>query len=215
MMVDAGDFPRIARCATNLEKSMMKPELRLSDPSVILREWRRGDEDSLARHANSREVWRNLRDSFPHPYSRKDARRFIHDARGGSPPTHFAIIVDGEAAGGVGLRLGEDVYRRSAEIGFWLGKTFWGRGIMTEVVRAVTRYAFARFDLCRIYAYVFDWNPASARVLEKAGYRREARLEQSVTKEGRTIDQLLYAMIRTRSSGAGRPESGAPEEARS
>jgi RimJ/RimL family protein N-acetyltransferase len=88
------------------------------------------------------------------------------------------------------------VDRRSAEIGYWLGEEFWGRGIVTEALIAVTDHAFANHDLCRLFAHVFDWNPASARVLEKAGYAFEGRMRKSVTKEGQTIDQLMYAMIR-------------------
>ena len=82
---------------------------------------------------------------------------------------NFAIVVSGEAIGGIGLRLGTDIFRRSAEIGYWLGEPFWGRGIATEAVGAVSQYAFESFDLCRLEAGVFEWNPASMRVLEKAG----------------------------------------------
>lgn len=88
------------------------------------------------------------------------------------------------------------MHRRSAEIGYWLGEPFWGRGIATAAVIAVTGYAFTRHDLVRLHAGVFEWNPASARVLEKAGYSLEGRLRKSVTKNGETIDQLLYATIR-------------------
>jgi RimJ/RimL family protein N-acetyltransferase len=104
--------------------------------------------------------------------------------------------VDEEAVGGIGFTVQPDVAHRSAEIGYWLGEKFWGRGIATEALKAVTEYAFANYDLCRLYAHVFDWNPASARVLEKAGYRFEGRLKKSVTKNGQTIDQLIYAMVR-------------------
>jgi RimJ/RimL family protein N-acetyltransferase len=89
-----------------------------------------------------------------------------------------------------------DVGRRSAEIGYWLGEAFWGRGITTEALIAVTDYALSNYDVCRLYAHVFDWNGASARVLEKAGYALEGRLRKSVTKDGQTIDQLMYAIIR-------------------
>ena len=98
--------------------------------------------------------------------------------------------------GSIGLTLQEDVHRRSAEIGYWLGEPFWGRGIMSEAVPAFTAYAFATFDVCRLYATVFEWNPASARILEKAGYVLEGRLRKSVTKDGRIIDQFLFACVR-------------------
>ena len=169
-------------------------ELKLS--RSVLREWKPGDEESLVRHANSRRIWRNLRDAFPHPYTLADAEHWINIANPTTPIRNFAIVVDGAAVGGIGLVLKDDVFRRSAEIGYWLGEQFWGRGIVTEAVRAVTDYAFATFDLCRVYAGVFEWNLASMRVLAKAGYEFECRMKKSVTKDGQTIDELIYAMIR-------------------
>ena len=89
------------------------------------------------------------------------------------------------------------MYRRSAEIGYWLAEPFWGQGIATRAVRALSDWAFASFDLVRIFAAVFETNPASARVLEKAGFALEGRLRQSITKNGRTFDELLYARLRS------------------
>lgn len=169
-------------------------ELELSKSR--LRPWLPGDEESLVLHANNRNVWRNLRDAFPHPYTMADARQWIEIANPSLPTTNFAIIVDGAAVGGIGLVFKDDVFRRSAEIGYWLGEEFWGRGIMAEAVREVTAYAFATFDLCRVYAGVFEWNPASMRVLEKAGYEFESRMQKSVTKDGETIDEFIYAIVR-------------------
>ncbi len=163
-----------------------------------IREWEQGDVDSLARYANSRRVWQMLRDAFPYPYTRADAERWIQYATSTHPPTQFAIVVDDQVAGGVGLILGQDVYRRSAELGYWLGEPFWGRGVMTETVQAVTEFAFAHFDLCRIAARVFEGNVASRRVLEKAGFRLEGRLRRAITKEGRTLDEFVYAVVRDR-----------------
>src|SRR6476660_8619365 len=126
-----------------------------------LRPWMSGDEASLVLQANSRLIWRNLRDAFPHPYTLADANHWIKIANPTTPITNFAIVVEGAAVGGIGLMLKDDVFRRSAEIGYWLGEEYWGRGIVTEAVRAVTDYAFATFDLCRVYAGVFEWNHAS------------------------------------------------------
>ncbi|HXE00283.1 MAG TPA: GNAT family N-acetyltransferase [Candidatus Acidoferrum sp.] len=97
-----------------------------------LRPWRRGDEPSLVRYANNRNIWRNLRDRFPHPYTAADADAWITKAEAEAPVTSHAIVVDGETVGGVGVDLGTDVRRRSAEIGYWLGEPFWGRGIATK-----------------------------------------------------------------------------------
>jgi RimJ/RimL family protein N-acetyltransferase len=161
-----------------------------------LRPWRRGDEASLVRHANNRKVWLNMRDRFPHPYTAKDADEWIAHAGAQTPVLSFAIVVDEAAVGGTGLELGTDVDRRSAEVGYWLGEPFWGRGIATEVLRAITEYAFRTLDICRVHAGVFEWNPASARVLEKAGYTLEGRSRLAITKAGRTGDRLLYALVR-------------------
>ena len=112
------------------------------------------------------------------------------------PETNFAIASATEAIGGIGLELGRDVHRRSANVGYWLGEPYWGRGIATGALRAFTEFAFAEFDLVRIDANVYEWNPASARVLEKSGYECEGRLRRSITKDGQTIDQWLYAIVR-------------------
>ena len=110
--------------------------------------------------------------------------------------TQFAIVLAGELVGGIGIEPGVDVFRRSAEIGYWLGEPFWGRGLATEALRGATDYAFTTFDICRLEAGVFEWNPASARVLEKAGYTLEGRARLAVVKDGRTGDRLQYALVR-------------------
>jgi len=107
--------------------------------------------------------------------------------------TSFGVIVDGQAAGGVSLTLGQDIERRSAEIGYWLGRAFWGRGVMTDAVRAATRYAFEELGMARVFAVPFVRNPASARVLEKAGYLKEGRMHWSALKDGELLDQWLFA----------------------
>jgi RimJ/RimL family protein N-acetyltransferase len=160
---------------------------------VLLRPWRRGDEPALVRHADNPKIWRNLRDRFPHPYRWSDAVDWIRIVEGqGEPTLHFAVVLDGEAIGSVGFERFGDVERRVSEIGYWLGEEHWGRGIATEAVIAASRYAFETFEIDRLHAGVFEWNPASCRVLEKAGFRLEARLRRSVFKDGRTIDRLLY-----------------------
>jgi RimJ/RimL family protein N-acetyltransferase len=170
--------------------------MKIKSDRILLRDWQPGDEPFLVRNANNRKVWINLRDRFPFPYRQADARRWVLQTCMLAPQTQFAIVVDGEAAGGIGLEIRSDVFRRSAEIGYWLGEPFWGRGIATEALRALTDYGFARFDLVRIDAGVFGWNRASIRVLEKAGYFLEGCLKKSVTKDGQTIDQFLYAKVK-------------------
>ncbi|HLG13655.1 MAG TPA: GNAT family N-acetyltransferase [Blastocatellia bacterium] len=170
--------------------------MELKVKGYTIRDWRAGDEESLLHHANNRKVWRNLRDAFPHPYTMADAKSWIETASTASPVTSFAIEVDGEAVGGIGFTLRDDVFRVSAEIGYWLGEEYWGRGIATEAVRAMTDYVFANYDIHRVWAGVFEWNPGSMRVLEKAGFKFEGRMKKSVIKEGQIIDEMIYAIWR-------------------
>ena len=169
-------------------------EIRLS--RCTLRPWRAGDEASLERHANNRSVSRNLRDRFPYPYTAADAKEWVALVSPRLPVRDFAIVVDGAAVGGISVEPKAAERRHSAEIGYWLGEPFWGRGIATEALRAVSDYAFATFDIWRLEAGVFDWNPASARVLEKAGYILEGRARRAVVKDGRAGDRLLYGLLR-------------------
>jgi ribosomal-protein-alanine N-acetyltransferase len=163
--------------------------------SCIVRSWTLGDVSSLVANANNREIWINVRDRFPHPYTARDGREFIRSARRMQPETFFAIEVDRAAVGGIGFVLQADVERVSAEIGYWLGQAFWGRGIATEAVVHVTRYAIERHGLTRVFALPFAYNIASCRVLEKAGYVLEARLRRSAIKGGRIVDQMQYAFV--------------------
>ena len=163
--------------------------------TCAVRSWRTSDAESLLRHANNRNIWLNLRDAFPHPYTKHDARAYIRSVRDRSPETTFAIAVDDEAVGSIGFVLRTDVERVSAEIGYWLAEPFWGRGITSEALAALTRYAIDTHRLTRIYALPFAWNLASCRVLEKAGYVLEARLRRSAIKDGQITDQMQYAFI--------------------
>lgn len=173
-----------------------RPTLDLPLRGARLRPWQTTDAPALAQAANDRSIWRNLRDVFPHPYQREDAEWYINFvAQEGAPDLHLCIEVDGTAAGAISILFQQDVSRRSAEIGYWLARPYWGRGIMTSAVQVITTYAFAHFDLCRIYAQVFAPNLASAQVLVKAGYELEGRLRKSVTKDGQTMDALLYANV--------------------
>lgn len=173
---------------------MQNRGVRLECGTCALRPWREGDELALVRHADNYEVWRRLRDHFPHPYARADAEWWISYTRLQNPPTDFAIEVGGEVAGGIGLEPKSDVERRSAEIGYWLGEAFWGKGIATAAVSALTDYAFEELDLVRVFAVPFLDNPASIRVLEKCGYVREGVMRRSAIKEGIVVDQVLYAI---------------------
>jgi len=161
-----------------------------------IRPWRLDDAESLTKHANNRKVWLGLRDLFPHPYTIDDAHEFLQKKIIGQSATIFCIEINGAAVGGIGIHPGQDVHRHTATLGYWLGAEFWGRGIMTEAVAALTDFCFENFPLRRISAEVFANNPASARVLEKAGFTFEGRLKNNVIKDGKLLDSLLYAKTR-------------------
>jgi RimJ/RimL family protein N-acetyltransferase len=167
--------------------------MKLMLEQCTIRPWRLDDAESIARYANNRKVWLAVRDAFPHPYTINDAHEFIRMATVEEPTTRFCVEVDGVAAGGIGVHPGQDVHRYTATVGYWLGEEFWRRGIMTEAVTAVTDFWFDNFPLRRISAEVFANNPASARVLEKAGFIFEGRLKNHVVKDGEVLDSLLYA----------------------
>lgn len=169
--------------------------LLLAGVTCCVRAWKKSDSASLVRHANNINVAKNLRDAFPHPYTKADASTFLKRSLASDDPTNLAIDVGGEAVGAVGYVPGRDVERFSAEIGYWLGEEFWGRGITTEAVQLVTDHAFAQLNFLRLFALPFADNAASIRVLEKAGYAREAVLRSSSVKYGEVKDQMLYANI--------------------
>ena len=169
--------------------------MRLDCGPCIVRDWMASDRASLVRCANNRNVWRNLEDRFPHPYTERDADEWLSVAAQVSEPTHWAIEVDGAAVGGIGVQLREGVHRKTGIIGYWLGEPYWGRGIMTDAVRHVSDYALAELGFVRLEAPVYEWNPASMRVLEKCGFLREGVRRRSVLKDARIIDSVLYARV--------------------
>ena len=170
-------------------------ELHTEREDCVLRPWSVSDKANLVRHANNKAVSRNLLDAFPYPYSEADADFWIAHTNA-NPGVHFAIAVGGEAVGGIGIIPQSGVARQTAHFGYWLGQDAWGKGLATAAAMATASYAFRAFPLARLEAPVFAWNPASMRVLEKAGFTKEAILRHSVTKDGELIDSVLYAKLR-------------------
>ncbi len=162
----------------------------------VVRPLQDNDVDAMVRHGNNRNVWITLRDHFPHPYTAAHATAFLGMVRTRNPQTHFAIASPDELVGVIGVSQQSDVYRISAEIGYWLAEPFWGQGIATGAVRTVTDWAFSTLGVERVYADVFETNPASRRVLEKAGYVCEGTLRRAAVKAGRVIDVWLMATYR-------------------
>jgi RimJ/RimL family protein N-acetyltransferase len=151
----------------------------------------------MVRYGNDHAVWRNLTSRFPHPYTRDAADNWIRIANEHpADACNLAIVVGDEAVGAVGFERQGDLHTRTAEIGYWLGQPFWGRGLATAALRLATDLAFERFDFVRLQAGIIDWNAASCRVAQKAGYTLEARLRRHVFKDEQLPDLLVYARLR-------------------
>jgi ribosomal-protein-alanine N-acetyltransferase len=166
--------------------------MHIKTPNCTLRDWTPGDAGSLTMHANNPRIASMMRDAFPSPYTMEDAHRFISMTKGQSSNLLLAIDVKGEAVGGIGIHPLDDVKHRSAEIGYWLGESLWGRGIMTGAVASLVPIAFERYDIVRLQAGIFSNNPASMRVLEKCGFIREAIHRNAITKNGTLLDEAMY-----------------------
>lgn len=159
----------------------------------ILREWRKTDSKGVAKYANNNNIAKFLTDQFPHPYTEEDAENYIAMVSGQDPIKVFAIEVNGEAVGSIGIFPQSDIHTKNAEIGYWLAEEYWGNGIMPKAIEQIVDYGFRTFDITRIFARPFGTNPQSQRVLEKAGFKLEARFEKVLFKNGDFIDELIYA----------------------
>ncbi len=168
--------------------------LELGD--VKVRSWRKDDLKALVLHANNPKIAANLRDQFPNPYTRREGIDFLEYAQTQEPECSFAIEYGREAVGGVGFQIGRDIARTSAEMGYWLSEEFWGRGIVTRAVTAMSDWALENYKLTRVFAMTFAHNAASIRVLEKAGFEREGVMRRSAIKNGVVVDQVLFAKVR-------------------
>jgi RimJ/RimL family protein N-acetyltransferase len=145
--------------------------------------------------ADNRRVWAQLRDAFPHPYTPAAGRAWVAYANGQSPATELAVECGGVLVGGVGYIPGRDIERCGAEVGYWIGEPFWGRGLATAALAALIGLVTARGGFTRLFALPFATNGASRRVLEKAGFGLDAVLRRSAIKEGRVVDQCLYSLL--------------------
>ena len=170
--------------------------MRIDLGGYQIRSYKLSDKDAIVKYANNQNVSKNLRDSFPYPYTEKDAVKWLNLACIQNPEINFAIADPDELIGGIGLLLQPDVYRYSAEVGYWLAEPFWGKGITTKALIAFTKYAFKQFDIMRLFAGVFEGNDPSVKVLENAGYKFEGRYRKAVYKDGIFKDQLMYSILK-------------------
>lgn len=172
----------------------------IHDVGFSLRKWTLNDVQALVRHANNKKIADNLRDIFPNPYTEQDAINFLTAAtEENEKQCLFAIDIKGEAVGGIGISLQDDIHRKSAEIGYWLAEPYWARGIMTAAIRRMVDYAFKQYDLVRIFAEPFAYNTGSRRTLEKAGFQCEGTLRHSIYKNKRIYDSCIYGILKNES----------------
>lgn len=168
--------------------------MQLELNNSTLRPWKPSDAESLAKHANDYEIWKNLRDAFPHPYTLSHAESFIKEIAPFNKYAH-AIQVDGKAVGSIGGKPQDDVNACCIEVGYWLGRVYWGRGIISEALAAFSDALLENGEFIRVYALPYATNFGSARVLEKAGFSLESVMKRSSIKEGQVLDQNVYVKL--------------------
>ena len=168
----------------------------LISENIRLRELQPKDKQRLAELANNKKIWDNVRDYFPFPYSEKDATEFIELCNKETPKTTFAIEFQNELAGVTALVLQSDIYKKTAEIGYWIGEPYWNNGIATEAVKLLVNYGFDNLKLNRIFTGVFEDNKASQKVLEKCGFTHEGVFKNAIIKNGKVIHEYRYGIIK-------------------
>lgn len=161
-----------------------------------LRPWNIDDLDNLVNYGNNVNIARYMTNQFPHPYTADKGKLFIDFATRDLPVHIFAIDINGQASGGIGIHFQSDIQCKNAELGYWLGEPFWGKGIMTKAIIQMIDYGFKTFDITRIFARPFGTNIRSQKALEKAGFTFEARFEKAFFKNDEYVDELIYAVRR-------------------
>lgn len=166
--------------------------------NCIIRKWEPGDADALATIIGNKAVLDNLRDGIPYPYTVADAEKFISAmlAADSNKVFAFAVEYDGRLAGSVGIYRCDNIHYRTAEVGYYIGEEFWGRGIASLAVRMACDYVFEHTDIIRLFAEPFAYNTASCRVLEKAGFQFEGLLRRNAEKNGRVLDMKMYSRVK-------------------
>jgi len=152
------------------------------------------DLDSLVLHANDFDIAKYLTNRFPFPYTTEHGKAFIEMATADDPVHIFAIDVNGKAVGGIGIHPQTDIMKKNAELGYWIGKEYWNKGIISKAIVQMIDFGFNTYDITRIFARPFGSNLASQRVLEKTGFILEARIEKIIFKHGEMQDELIYAV---------------------
>lgn len=162
-----------------------------------IRQFRADDASSIVTHANNKNVSRYLRDRFPYPYTLSDAEEWLMVTVFEDPPKSFAITENDLVIGGVGYVTFDDVHRFSAEVGYWLGEKYWGKGLATAALKWLADYIFLNTDIIRLFATTVVANKGSALVLSKAGFLLEGTLRSNFIKDGKTYDTFLFAKLKS------------------
>lgn len=161
---------------------------------IILRPWHIDDLNELVALANNKNIAQYMADVFPNPYSEEKGKAFIDFANSNPSSCIFAITINHKPVGSIGLHMQTDILRKNAEIGYWLGEEYWGKGIMQDAIKQMVDYGFANLDIVRIFARVFGNNLASQKVIEKARFKLEGKYEKTIYKNGEFLDELIYAI---------------------
>ncbi|KAB7764740.1 GNAT family N-acetyltransferase [Xanthomonas maliensis] len=173
----------------------MDQAIHLQGEGFVLRRWRADDLEALLRHADDPQVPRGLSDRFPDPYTRADGEAFLAGRVVDLDDPVLAIVIDGQACGGIGARLGKGERCHSAELGYWLGRAYWNQGWMTRIVSLYVTWLMTHCALSRVQANVLDHNPASAAVLLRNGFIEEGRLRAAIRKPDGLHDLRLFARV--------------------
>jgi len=163
--------------------------------SVVLRPWQKQDAQELASIANNRNIWNNVRDALPSPYTVMDAMQWIAHVNGQQPVLNFAIVYQGNIVGSIGCVPKQDVSRKSVEIGYFVGEPYWGKGIASRAVHLLNDFVTTRLDVVRIDAHVFAQNKASMKVLLKNGFYLEAIHRKAAFKNNQFLDDYVWEKL--------------------
>jgi RimJ/RimL family protein N-acetyltransferase len=162
---------------------------------VKIRPLSKKDAPIMARLANNKNIFDNLRDGFPYPYTLADAESFIENFKDHSESWIFAIEYHGEYVGNIGLIKQTDVYQKSAELGYFVGEPYWNKGIATKAIQLICDFGFQNLDIVRIHSGIYEYNKASQRVLEKCEFDKEGIFKKAIFKNGKIWDEVRYAKI--------------------
>lgn len=167
----------------------------MNSDSVNLRSFDSSDIRELAVLLNNKKIWDQVRDYLPHPFSEADAEEYIHAKAHQKPMLTFAIESQNKLVGNISLKPQEDIYRHSAELGYWIGEPYWGNGFATKAIQQIVKYGFEELKLARIYATVMEGNPGSMKVLINSGFKSEGISRKGFIKNKVYLDEHRFGIL--------------------